>query len=519
MKRNLFLSLLAIFVLLEISKAQIVELQGINCPGEFTGKLGVVTDFGTEPYTYLWNTGETTNIISGLSSGFYSVSVTDALLVNRIFNYNLNDPLPITNSYLTTNNSSWPNPTGTISVTSSGGTGWYAYYLQDSTSQRYINQSGPNFSNLYSGTYYLETFDLNGCQRKDTVLVGEDAGIIPNNFDIDYTACYEGTAPIDIEPGTIQVPALIIIGEDTTTIVKIIPGPRPYINSLNDTLSVISGNVLPGKNEFKIVTSDNKGFRYSWFVDSVLTPIKITWEQENVLCHGGNTGRIIVLAEGSYNDFSYRITGPNSFSSNNSSINNLYAGNYTVTAEDSTGCSISQSIIIEEPIEPLRIHFETFKTFCPESEDGKIYIRYIENGLPPFSYLWSTGNVSFEIDSLEVGWYNLRVTDSNGCIALDSAQITGGNEVCVPTVITPNGDGHNDFFNVNNLCYYSDIKIVITDNLGKIIFETNDCNNLWDGKDKSGNLVDSKTTVFVYIEQTKNDGTVKKFRKTVTVLY
>ena len=184
MKRNLFLSLLAIFVLLEISKAQIVELQGINCPGEFTGKLGVVTDFGTEPYTYLWNTGETTNIISGLSSGFYSVSVTDALLVNRVFNYNLNDPLPITNSYLTTNNSSWPNPTGTISVTSSGGTGWYAYYLQDSTSQRYINQSGPNFSNLYSGTYYLETFDLNGCQRKDTVLVGEDAGIIPNNFDI-----------------------------------------------------------------------------------------------------------------------------------------------------------------------------------------------------------------------------------------------------------------------------------------------------------------------------------------------
>lgn len=847
MRKNLFLSLLAIFILANVDgNAQIIELQGIRCPGDFTGRLGVTTDFGVEPYTYVWSNGETSNIISGLGSGIYSVSVTDALLVSQVFNYNLNDPAPITTTYSMTDNSFWPNSNGTISVTANGGVGWYTYHLQDSTSQKYINQAGPFFSNLCSGTYYLETLDLNGCQKRDTVKVDESSGIIPDDFSIDYTACYESTAPISVEPGAVQVPALIIIGEDTTTIIKIVPGLRPYINSLNDTLSAISGSVWPGRNNFKIITADNKGFRYSWLVDSVITPIKITWTQRNLLCYGDDDGRIIALAEGSYGDFTYRITGPNSFSSNNSSVNNLVAGEYIITATDSTGCRVNQSVaikspdspiqgdfysknlscfqssdgeivanfkggtgdlsylwspngqtnpvisnisagiyslrvrdengctlnpsaititqpeilrvndlivplscygyddasitvtpvggnggsiftwkkngvllpyngdnignlsngvyslelkdsmscafdtvwtinqpnnfqfkfintpvscndelgvirvhnmelfpldissngfvqvatfddtvsfpnlpsgvypviisngmcnfdtlitfdqplplnlyisktdnkcfdgdlgevsiqvlggtpgpnstcfisgqdyrnsavnidftdpaeyflasnlkagsynvlvvdddgcfanektIITQPAEPLRIHFETSTTFCPESEDGRAYVSYIENGLSPFSYLWSTGTTLYEIDSLEIGWYNLSVSDFNGCTSSDSIQVIGGNEVCIPNVITPNGDGYNDFLNIKNLCYHSNVRIIIMDESGRIIFENTDCNESWDGKDKDGNLLHSKTTVFAYIEQVKKDGSVKKFRKAITVLY
>ena len=77
--------LISLFVLLSnFAFTQIVEIQGIYCPGEATGRLFVVSDFGTGPYTYLWNTGSTEQTIEGLNAGTYTVTVTDALLVSVV---------------------------------------------------------------------------------------------------------------------------------------------------------------------------------------------------------------------------------------------------------------------------------------------------------------------------------------------------------------------------------------------------------------------------------------------------
>jgi parallel beta-helix repeat protein len=51
--------------------------QGISCFGETTGELSTVVSGGTLPYTYLWNNGQTTDNISGLSAGNYSVTVSE----------------------------------------------------------------------------------------------------------------------------------------------------------------------------------------------------------------------------------------------------------------------------------------------------------------------------------------------------------------------------------------------------------------------------------------------------------
>ena len=42
------------------------------------GAIAISPSGGTQPYSYLWNTGATTQNISGLSIGPYSVTVTDA---------------------------------------------------------------------------------------------------------------------------------------------------------------------------------------------------------------------------------------------------------------------------------------------------------------------------------------------------------------------------------------------------------------------------------------------------------
>jgi hypothetical protein len=44
---------------------------------------------GTAPYTFQWNTGSTSHMISGLYSGFYSVTITDSVGCQRVLNYKL----------------------------------------------------------------------------------------------------------------------------------------------------------------------------------------------------------------------------------------------------------------------------------------------------------------------------------------------------------------------------------------------------------------------------------------------
>ena len=56
-------------------KAEITP-DSCNAPGK--GIIGLAVSGGTSPYTYLWNTGATTSVISSLTSGIYSVKITDA---------------------------------------------------------------------------------------------------------------------------------------------------------------------------------------------------------------------------------------------------------------------------------------------------------------------------------------------------------------------------------------------------------------------------------------------------------
>lgn len=52
-------------------------------------------------------------------------------------------------------------------------------------------------------------------------------------------------------------------------------------------------------------------------------------------------------------------------------------------------------------------------------------------------------------------------------------------ELKIPNIITPNGDGINDFFYIRNLPEHS--HLVIFDRTEKIVFESDNYNNQWNG--------------------------------------
>jgi len=49
----------------------------LTCDENSTGKINVTTSGGTPQYTFAWNNGETTEDLSGLGTGIYTVTVTD----------------------------------------------------------------------------------------------------------------------------------------------------------------------------------------------------------------------------------------------------------------------------------------------------------------------------------------------------------------------------------------------------------------------------------------------------------
>ena len=67
----------------------VVEIEEPAAGGTADGGLGVFPQAGAAPFTYLWNNGETSNILTNLDSGEYSVTVTDANGCEQVLPINL----------------------------------------------------------------------------------------------------------------------------------------------------------------------------------------------------------------------------------------------------------------------------------------------------------------------------------------------------------------------------------------------------------------------------------------------
>src|SRR6056300_1039229 len=132
------------------------------CFGDANGTANVVASGGTAPYTYLWNTGATTNSISGLIAGTtYTVTVTDSNSCDTTLSITLVDPPLLIASITGTDPLCFGDANGTANVVASGGTAPYTYLWNTGATTNSI-------SGLIAGTTYTVTVtDSNSC---DTTL-------------------------------------------------------------------------------------------------------------------------------------------------------------------------------------------------------------------------------------------------------------------------------------------------------------------------------------------------------------
>lgn len=140
--------------------------------------------------------------------------------------------------------------------------------------------------------------------------------------------------------------------------------------------------------------------------------------QTNASCLGAADGALSVTAAGGDGQYIYEWnTGQNS-----PSLNNLPAGDYTVTVTDGEDCSAVLQVNIQQP-EALSPNVSATAVSSPGNNDGTATANP-SGGTAPYAYLWSTGESTQTITGLSEGLYTVTVTDANNCTAVQTIEVS-----------------------------------------------------------------------------------------------
>ncbi len=119
---------------------------------------------GAPPYTYQWSTGDTTEDVSGLSSGSYNVTITDSNGFSVVDTVIIEEPSPLILTITGSDATCQGMNDGNASVSVQGGTPCYSY----SWSSGSIDSTATGLS---PGTYTVTVTDFNGCQATDSITI------------------------------------------------------------------------------------------------------------------------------------------------------------------------------------------------------------------------------------------------------------------------------------------------------------------------------------------------------------
>jgi hypothetical protein len=159
-------------------------------------------------------------------------------------------------------------------------------------------------------------------------------------------------------------------------------------------------------------------------------------DSSNISCDGWNDGTATVSATGGVPPYKY--LWDDDAASTTATVTGLAAGMwYHVTVTDQILQSFTDSVILEEP-DPINVSKDYSTKICKNAEDGYIHLS-TSGGTPSYSFNWTTGETSLEINNIVPCKYHVTITDANGCILEDSTLIDSivpyqDEEICMVTV-------------------------------------------------------------------------------------
>lgn len=110
------------------------------------------------------------------------------------------------------------------------------------------------------------------------------------------------------------------------------------------------------------------------------------------------------------------------------------AGTYTFTVTDANGCTALTTIIVSEPSGcNLTLATSVTNAACFGQNSGAVNLT-VNGGTSPYTYLWSNGAMTEDINGLAAGTYSVTVVDANECSASATITITAPSMLVVTPV-------------------------------------------------------------------------------------
>jgi len=307
-------------------------------------------------------------------------------------------------------------PDGSIFINISGGTNPYSYIWSGPNN---FSSNNKDIIGLYSGVYYLNVIDRNGCVFLDTFFIDNLQPCGFGFFNIDDPNCY-GFSDGNIEIYSVygQSPYLYQLSKfDTINSQWSIISSIATIDTFFNFMSISSGTYRYSINDDDgcFVTSVNFNVEDPLPLNSLLSP---NFATTSITCDGS----IVNFVTGGTSPYQHTWNGPNAYSSNNNSVNNLCIGTYCDSIVDANGCQIEACADVDIfPSCTLDLLVDISSETC-RLNDGIIDIQ-IQNGIAPYQFSLDGGlsystyylNNEIIIDSLISGNYNLIVRDDSLC--------------------------------------------------------------------------------------------------------
>ena len=234
---------------------------------------------------------------------------------------------------------------------------------------------------------------------------------------------------------------------------------------------------------------------------------------DSVICAGASYGFLDVKGVGGFAPLSYTWDDP--AKQTTAKATGLGKGKYTLRVLDAQGCKDSASYDVNEfvsPMKPLK------DTVIARGSMARLYAR---NGQ---QWRWSPKTFMMGSDTLwqvlvrptDSMQYHLLALDSNGCLFRDSmwVRVVDPEVVRIPNIITPNGDGDNDFWDLYELFEYDQRGVNIYNRAGELVYSSGAYKNTWDGKDNQGVAL----PVGVYFYHLKHNVTGEEHRGFVQIM-
>lgn len=442
---------------------------------------------GIGPYDFLWSNTQTGNNIHDLDPGDYSVIVTD-------------------DHGCTATNSATVGISGTLSPVIQEITPVSCAGLSDASLQAECQNSvTPNIfewndgstneviDSVGAGQYMVTVTDSWGCTGFAGYTVSEPS-VIEINSEIEPALCYSvpgGSIHLNVSGGT---------GSYTYTWSNEFDGPE--------------NNELLGGLYYVSVYDANNCIMIDTFEVGQPEELILNYDKHDISCYGFLDGGVVMSAEGG--------TPPYIFSLMNDTINivgnthtGILEGTYTLFVEDYNSCTVDQQISF---VEPSELHASYFyeNPSCRGNNDGYIEL-IVSGGTEPYLFSWDNNTVDIPIiSSLLQGYYNVSIVDANNCsYELETISLVDVDEDClrIPNAFTPNSDGTNDTWIIENLELFSGAYVFVYNRWGQELYKGRPGEE-WDGK-FNGKYVPAGTYLYV-IEL--YDGT-PPYTGTVTVVY